>query len=165
MDNPAERPDLWFAMPFLRSAKNTFFCLLGCAIGDLGAIYLFQKYHQERFPEGFSSNYPDLKYVIPPDLWTVVWITAMVSGIATSVILETFILWKQMGPREAFRTAVGMSMISMILMEAAMNLADYGMMGEPKITLAILPVTLGAGFLAAWPYNYWRLKKHGKCCH
>ena len=22
-----------------------------------------------------------------------------------------------------------------------------------------------AGFLAAWPYNYWRLKKHGKCCH
>ena len=39
----------------------------------------------------------------------------------------------------------------MILMEAAMNLADYGMMGEPKITLAILPMTLGAGFLAAWP--------------
>ena len=80
----------------------------------------------------------------------------MVSGIVTSVILETIILWKQMGPKEAFRTAVGMSMISMILMEAAMNLADYGMMGEPKITLAILPVTLGAGFLAAWPYNYSR---------
>ena len=71
----------------------------------------------------------------------------MVSGILTSVILETLILWKQMGPKEAFRTAVGMSMISMILMEAAMNLADYGMMGEPKITLAILPVTLGQDFL------------------
>ena len=55
--------------------------------------------------------------------------------------------------------------LNMAEMEAAMNLADYGMMGEPKITLAILPVTLGAGFLAAWPYNYWRLKKHGKCCH
>ena len=100
-------------MHLQRSAKNTFFCLLGCAIGDLGAIYLFQEYHS---PEG-----------IPRDLWTLVWITAMVSGIVTSVILETFILWKQMGPREAFRTAIGMSMISMILMEAAMNLADYGL--------------------------------------
>ena len=46
-----------------------------------------------------------------------------------------------------------------------MNLADYGMMGEPAITFGVLPFTLGAGFLAAWPYNYWRLKKHGKCCH
>ena len=53
----------------------------------------------------------------------------------------------------------------MLLMELAMNLADYGMMGAPAITLAVLPFTLGAGFLAAWPYNYWRLKKYGKCCH
>ena len=51
-----------------------------------------------------------------------------------------------------------MSMVSMVLMEAAMNLADYGMMGAPAITLSILPFTLGAGFLAAWPYNYWRLR-------
>lgn len=126
-------------------------CLIGCAIGDLGAIYLFQSY--------FS---PDL---IPSDLWTTVWIVAMSSGIITSVILETIILWNQLGPKEAFRTAIGMSMISMLLMEIAMNVVDYGMMGAPAITLGVLPYTLGAGFLAAWPYNYWRLKKHGKCCH
>lgn len=89
----------------------------------------------------------------------------MSSGIMTSVILETIILWKQMGPREAFRTAIGMSMISMLLMEISMNVVDYGMMGAPAITLWVLPYTLGAGFLAAWPYNYWRLKKFGKCCH
>ena len=53
----------------------------------------------------------------------------------------------------------------MVLMELAMNLADFGMMGEPAITLKVLPVTLGAGFLAAWPYNYWRLRNFGKCCH
>ena len=138
-------------MPLLRSAKNTFFCLLGCAIGDLGAIYLFQQYYS---PAG-----------IPSELWTLVWITAMVSGIVTSVILETFILWKQLGAKGAFHTAVGMSMISMLLMEVVMNVVDYGMMGEPAITLSILPFTLGAGFLAAWPYNYWRLKKYGKSCH
>ena len=94
-----------------------------------------------------------------------VWVLAMTAGICTSVLLETIILWKQVGPKEAFRTALGMSMVSMLLMELAMNLADYGMMGAPAITLAVLPFTLGAGFLAAWPYNYWRLKKHGKCCH
>jgi len=90
---------------------------------------------------------------------------AILNGLMTSILLETIILWKQLGPREAFKTAVGMSMVSMVLMEAAMNLADYGMMGAPAITLSILPVTLGAGFLAAWPYNYWRLKIHGRCCH
>jgi CBS domain containing-hemolysin-like protein len=134
-----------------KSAKNTMGCLIGCAIGDLGAIYLFQSY--------FSPN------LIPSDLWTTVWIVAMSSGIITSVILETIILWNQLGPKEAFRTAIGMSMISMLLMEIAMNVVDYGMMGAPAITLGVLPYTLGAGFLAAWPYNYWRLKKHGKCCH
>ena len=134
-----------------RSAKNTLGCLVGCAIGDLGAIFLFQSHFA---PES-----------IPQDLWTMVWIVAMSSGIITSVILETFILWKQLGAKEAFKTAFGMSMISMLLMEVAMNVVDYGMMGEPAITFSVLPFTLGAGFLAAWPYNYWRLKKHGKCCH
>ena len=135
----------------LRSAKNTLGCLVGCAIGDLGAIFLFQNHFA---PEP-----------IPKSLWTVVWVVAMTSGIVTSIILETIILWKQLGPREAFRTAIGMSLLSMLLMEAAMNLVDYGMMGAPAITLGVLPYMLGAGFLAAWPYNYWRLKKHGKSCH
>ena len=134
-----------------KSAKNTFGCLVGCAIGDLGAIYLFQIYFQPAS--------------IPKNLWTTVWGVAMISGILTSIFLETIILWKQMGPRRAFTTAVGMSLISMILMELSMNLADFAMMGEPAITWSVLPFTLGAGFLAAWPYNYWRLKKYGKCCH
>ena len=42
-----------------RSAKNTFGCLVGCAIGDLGAIYCFQRYYA-----------PDS---IPNDLWNLVW--------------------------------------------------------------------------------------------
>jgi hypothetical protein len=134
-----------------KSAKNTAGCLLGCAIGDLGTIFLFQNY--------FSPN------SIPENLWNLVWVLAMFNGIVTSIILETAILWRQMGPRQAFSTAIGMSLISMILMELAMNLTDFAIMGEPAITWAVLPFTLGAGFLAAWPYNFWRLKKYGKCCH
>ena len=75
----------------------------------------------------------------------------MASGIATSIILETLILWRQLGPAEAFRTAIGMSLISMILMEAAMNLADFGMMGEPAITIEVLPLLLELDFLLLGP--------------
>ena len=134
-----------------RSAKNTAWCLFGCAIGDLGTILFFQ------------LSYAPLG--IPASLWLMVWGLAMCMGIITSIIVETVILWKQLGGKRAFRTAVGMSLISMVLMELAMNLADFGMMGEPAITLKVLPITLGSGFLAAWPYNYWRLRKFGKCCH
>jgi predicted membrane channel-forming protein YqfA (hemolysin III family) len=134
-----------------RSAKNTAWCLLGCAVGDLGTIHIFER----AYAPGF----------IPESRWLLVWGLAMLMGILTSIALETLILWRQLGPKNAFRTAVGMSLLSMILMEFAMNLADFGMMGAPSITLGVLPYTLGAGFVAAWPYNYWRLKKFGKCCH
>lgn len=134
-----------------RSAKNTFWCLLGCAIGDLGTIAGFQySYHPSP---------------IPVEIWGMVWGLAMTAGIITSIILETIILLRQLGFKQALRTAIGMSFISMLLMEVAMNLADYGMMGAPAITLSVLPFTLAAGFFAAWPYNFWRLKKYGKCCH
>lgn len=134
-----------------RSAKNTVWCLFGCALGDLGTIAGFQYYY--------------LPQAIPEGIWIMVWALAMTVGICTSVLLETIVLWRQIGPKEAIRTALGMSLVSMLLMEVAMNVADYGMMGSPAITPSVLPFTLGAGFLAAWPYNYWRLKKHGKCCH
>ena len=154
--NWTSRNKRWAMQPdvrkhIFRSARNTLWCLLGCAIGDLGAIALFERVYAPDGP--------------PRELWTMVWIIAMGSGILTSVLLETCVLWRQLGPREAFRTAVGMSMVSMLLMEVSMNVADYGMMGKSAINLAILPVTLLAGFLAAWPYKYWRLSRHGKCCH
>ena len=51
---------------------------------------------------------------------------AIINGIITSIILETIILLKQNFTfKNAFKTAVGMSLISMISMEAAMNLTDY----------------------------------------
>ena len=29
----------------------------------------------------------------------------------------------------------------------------------------VLKPALAAGMVAAWPYNYWRLKRYGKACH
>ena len=91
---------------------------------------------------------------------------AMAAGIGTSVLLETILLFNQLGLAKALRTALGMSMISMLGMEVAMNVVDFFLTGGARLTLWVLPLMWLAGFLAPWPYNYWRLAMHGKsCCH
>ena len=67
--------------------------------------------------------------------------------------------------KTAFRTAIGMSLISMLAMEIAMNLVDVVLTGGAVLTLSVVPVMFAAGFVATVPYNYWRLKALGKACH
>ena len=144
----SDTANLFWSCPITwkKSAENTMWCLIGCAIGDIGTIYYFQ-YHNIMWST------------------TSIMLLAMFNGILTSIILETIILLQQMNLRNAFKTAVGMSLISMISMEFAMNLVDYLMTGGAKITLHVLPIMLLAGFITPWPYNYWRLKKYGiGCC-
>ena len=129
------------------SAKNTFWCLLGCAIGDLGTILFFQLTQ------------------IPFPLIGIM-ILAIINGLITSIILETVILIRQnFSIKEALKTALGMSLISMISMEIMMNLTDYILTGGAILTWWVLPIMLVVGFLTPWPYNYWRLKKFGISCH
>ena len=132
---------------FNKSAKNTAWCLLGCSIGDFGTIYFFQI---TKIP------FPIINIMI----------LAIINGLITSIILETVILLRQnFSFGNALKTALGMSFISMISMEVAMNLTDYYLTGGAIINLWIIPIMLLAGFLTAWPYNYWRLKKHNQSCH
>ena len=91
---------------------------------------------------------------------------AIINGLITSIILETVILMRQnFNFNNALKTAVGMSLISMISMEVAMNLTDYLLTGGAILTWWVIPVMLIVGFLTPWPYNYWRLKKFGITCH
>jgi hypothetical protein len=90
---------------------------------------------------------------------------AIINGIISSIILETFILSKQMELRQALKTAIGMSLISMVAMELAMNITDVLLTGGAVIKLWVLPLMLLAGFITPLPYNYWRLKALGKSCH
>ena len=129
-----------------RSAKNTLWCLLGCSIGDFGTILYFQL---------SAINWPTLSIMI----------LAIINGLITSIILETFILSKQMILKKAFQTAMTMSFISMIAMEIAMNAVDWIIIGEAKLVWWIVPIMLIAGFLTPWPYNYYRLKKYNIACH
>ena len=129
------------------SAKNTLWCLLGCSIGDFGTILFFQL---TKIPFAVMG----------------IMILAIINGLITSIILETIILIKQKFKfSEALKTALGMSFISMISMEIAMNLVDYLLVGDARLTWWVIPFMLTAGFLTPWPYNYWRLKKFNEACH
>ena len=130
-----------------RSAKNTAWCLLGCSIGDFGTILFFQL---TKIP------FPVLGIMT----------LAIINGLITSIILETVILMRQnFDFRKAFNTAIGMSFISMISMEVAMNLTDYLLTGGAILTWWVVPLMLIVGFVTPWPYNYWRLKKFNIACH
>ena len=130
-----------------RSAKNTFWCLLGCSIGDFGTILFFQL---TKIP------FPVLAIMV----------LAIINGIITSIILETIILLRQnFSLKLAFKTALGMSLISMVSMEIAMNATDYFLTGGAILTWWVVPIMLAVGFVTPWPYNYWRLKKFNEACH
>ena len=130
-----------------RSAINTAWCLLGCAIGDFGTILFFQL---TKIP------FPVVGIMT----------LAIINGLITSIILETIILMNQnFDFRNALKTALGMSFISMVSMEVAMNLTDYLLTGGAILTWWVVPIMLIVGFLTPWPYNYWRLKKFNIACH
>tara|TARA_E500000075_G_scaffold5460_1_gene4455 strand:- start:36 stop:473 length:438 start_codon:yes stop_codon:yes gene_type:complete len=130
-----------------KSAKNTMWCVLGCAIGDFGTILFFQL---------TQIPFPILGIMI----------LAIINGLITSIILETFILIRQNFTFiNALKTASGMSLISMLSMEIMMNLTDYILTGGAILTWWVVPIMLIVGFLTPWPYNYWRLKKFGINCH
>ena len=137
----------WHCLPTWRRASyNTIWCLIGCSIGDFGTIAFFQ----------FTGiDWPVLAIMS----------LAILNGLLTSILLETIILSRQMVLKLAFKTAIGMSLISMISMEAAMNITDVLLTGGAMLTWRVIPFMLLAGFITPLPYNYWRLKALGKACH
>ncbi|KAJ5556256.1 hypothetical protein N7494_000171 [Penicillium frequentans] len=137
-----------------RARINTLRCLLGCTVGDFSAMWTLQ------------SLYPELGM-------NTIMLVSMASGITSSIILETVLLKRgadALSWSRAARTAMGMSMVSMIAMEIAENAVDYHLTGgivafdDPRFWVAAV-ASVGAGFLAPLPYNYVRLRKYGKACH
>ena len=137
----------WFCNhTWFQASKNTSWCLIGCCIGDFGTIGFFQF---------FEIAWPVF----------IIMSLAIVNGILTSIALETYILSKQMKLKLAYKTATGMSLVSMICMEVTMNITDVVFTGGAILTWWIIPLMLIAGFISPLPYNYWRLKALGKGCH
>ena len=130
-----------------KSIKNTSWCLLGCSIGDFGTIFFFQ--------------ITEIAFSVLG-----IMILAIINGLITSITLETVILIRQnFKLRNAIKTALGMSFISMISMEIAMNFTDFIFTGGAILNWYVLPIMLLAGFLTPLPYNYYKLKKYNINCH
>ncbi len=136
-----------------RASFNTLNCLIGCSIGDFGMIIFLQAY------------YPH----------TAMWLTmllAIIAGLITSILLETAILHykEKLNWYQSLQMALGMSLISMVAMEIAMNITDFMLTGgkadfHSHTYWLAFGVALIAGFFVPLPYNYFKLKKYNKACH
>jgi len=154
VDGEVERFDWSDSSVWRISANNTKWCLIGCSIGEFGTLAAYEYFgvhHQFHWDPIIV-----LLFCLP-----------LINGLITSVMLETFILIRgQMDFNNAIRTALGMSFISMLMMEIAMETTDLiftgGKLGMNPIAI---PFMLIVGFITPWPYNYWRLKKYGEACH
>jgi len=138
-----------------QSANNTKWCLIGCSIGEFGTLAY---YSHSGITEGLALYSRG---------WYFYAILPLINGLATSVMLETAILMRgQMDFWNSLSTALGMSFISMLMMEIAMEVTDLLFTkGELGLNPIAIPFMLLVGFLTPWPYNYWRLKKYGVACH
>ncbi len=137
-----------------QAANNTKWCLIGCSIGEFGTLGYYQ-----------YAGWP-LEVAVGTTLFWFLVVLPLINGLATSVTLETVLLMRgQMDFSNALSTAFGMSFISMLGMEIAMEATDWLLTGSMGMTWWVIPPMLIVGFLTPWPYNYWRLKKFGVACH
>ena len=130
-----------------QASRNTLWCVAGCSFGEFGTLGAYQMLSID--PMG---SFPLMALPI-------------FNGLATSIGLETFILARQYPVSIAFKTALRMSFVSMLAMEAAMEAADYALTGGMTLQMWAIPWMMLSGFLVPLPYNYWRLKKLGRSCH
>lgn len=151
---------------------NTTRCLIGCTIGDFSSMWYLQAVYPDLsmsaiMPISSTSILPTSQSRFTNPGW------AVACGVTTSLLLETTLLryGKDRLPWiPAAKTAAGMSMISMLTMEAAQNVVDYyltgGVVQFDSVTFwAAAAISMTAGLLAPLPYNYHRLRKFGKACH
>lgn len=139
------------SLPMLTTAA-TLHCLIGCAIGEWIGLVI-----------GVSLGLDPMA--------TMALATAL--GFASGY---TFGLWplvqRGMGWQEAFKTLWLGETISIAVMELTMNAVDYmvgGVQAGSVLSLRFwsgFALALPAGFLAAWPVNWWLLRKNVKQkCH
>lgn len=137
---------------FKLSLQATLHCLTGCAIGELIGLSI-----------GVSLGWPA----------TTTMLLATLLGFMSGYLLGLWPLVKQGHSwLHAFKLIWLGETISIAVMEFVMNAVDYNMGGmqapsifHSQFWLGYL-IALPAGFIAAWPVNYWLLKRNlKKSCH
>jgi len=134
------------------SAQATLHCLTGCVIGEVAGLMI-----------GIALG---LGPWITMGLATILaYITGMTLGVVPVARRENISM------ASAFRVIWIGEVISIGVMEIVMNAVDYSVGGvqansllEPIFWIGI-GVAIPAGFVAAWPVNWWLLKRNLKACH
>lgn len=137
---------------FKTSAQATLHCLTGCVIGEVAGLMI-----------GVSLGL---------GVWpTIILATALAYGVGMTLGLIPVMRSRGVGLAEAFRIIWIGEVVSIGVMEIVMNFVDYQMGGMTAPSVASwmfwrgILFALPAGFIAAWPVNYWLLKRELKSCH
>lgn len=134
------------------ATSATLHCLTGCALGEFAGLVI--------------------GVMLGLDPWSTMAL-ATVLGFISGYTLGLLPLMKQgMTLGNAFKTIWLGETISIAVMELVMNFTDYHVGGVQAISI-FAPIFWGgflaalpAGFIAAWPVNYWLLKRNfKKPCH
>ena len=134
------------------SAQATLHCLTGCVIGEVAGLLIGTIIGLSPWPMIVLAT--ALSYLSGMTLGLV----PVMRNQGVSLLGALKIIW------------VG-EVISIGVMEIVMNFVDYQMggMGAKSVIAWTfwrgLLLAVPAGFLAAWPVNYWLLKRELKACH
>ncbi len=134
------------------AAQATLHCLTGCVIGEVSGLLI-----------GVSLGFSAWQTI------TLATALAYISGMSLGVVpvmrRQSISFWP------ALKIIWLGEVVSIGVMEIAMNAADYAVGGmqsgtvfSPVFWLGI-GVAIPAGFIAAWPVNWWLLKRKLKACH
>jgi hypothetical protein len=138
--------------PWRTSAQATLHCLTGCVIGEVAGLMIGVSLGLAAWPTIILATI--LSYISGMTLGLV----PVMRNQHVSFVQALRIIW------------IG-EVISIGVMEIVMNFVDYQMGGmtAPSITSWMfwrgIVFAVPAGFLAAWPVNYWLIRRELKACH
>lgn len=135
------------------SAQATLHCLTGCVIGEVTGLII-----------GVSLGFSPWQ--------TILLATTLAYAAGITLGLLPVMRAQKIGALAAFKIIWLGEVISIGVMEIVMNFVDYQMGGMTAPSVATwmfwrgIAFAIPAGFLAAWPVNYWLLKREIKApCH
>ena len=134
------------------SAQATLHCLTGCVVGEVAGLMI-----------GVSLGL---------GVWpTIMLATVLAYAAGITLGLLPVMRSQHVGMLQALRIIWLGEVISIGVMEVVMNFVDYQMGGMTAPSVASwmfwrgIIFAIPAGFIAAWPVNYWLLKRELKACH
>ena len=138
--------------PLVTSAQATIHCLTGCVIGEVAGLII-----------GVSLGL---------GVWATMGLATVLAYIGGFLLgLLPVMRAQKVSLTEAFRIIWIGEVISIGVMEIVMNSVDYAVGGvqagsvfAPVFWYGIM-LAIPLGFLAAWPVNWWLIKRDIKACH